>query len=220
MFRPLGQPRGGSRRLPHLPVVDEPAALVWAANFDALEWHAWTSRVDRAHQPTYALVDIDPGERTTWNDVLALARLHRTAFEHLGLLAQPKVTGRRGIQIWVPIAPGPDFDTTRAWVEQLSRSIGAVVPELVSWKWQVADRKGLARLDYTQNATNKTLIAPYSPRAAYEAPVSTPIACKEQDDPELSPDGFTIRTVLARIAKRGDLFRELLDAPQRLPTLQ
>ena len=24
-------------------VVDEPAALVWAANFGALEWHAWTS---------------------------------------------------------------------------------------------------------------------------------------------------------------------------------
>ena len=29
-------------------VVDEPAALVWAANFGALEWHAWTSRVDAA----------------------------------------------------------------------------------------------------------------------------------------------------------------------------
>src|SRR6185437_6106287 len=24
-------------------VVDEPAALVWAANFGALEWHAWTA---------------------------------------------------------------------------------------------------------------------------------------------------------------------------------
>ena len=26
-------------------VVDEPAALVWAANFGALEWHAWTSLI-------------------------------------------------------------------------------------------------------------------------------------------------------------------------------
>ena len=33
-----------------------------------------------------------------------LARLHRTALEHLGVRARPKVTGRRGIQIWVPIA--------------------------------------------------------------------------------------------------------------------
>ena len=33
-------------------VVDEPAALVWAANFGALEWHAWTSQVDRPRQPS------------------------------------------------------------------------------------------------------------------------------------------------------------------------
>ena len=41
-------------------VVNEPAALVWAANFGALEWHAWTSRADLPHCPTYALVDLDP----------------------------------------------------------------------------------------------------------------------------------------------------------------
>src|SRR5579872_1460334 len=42
-------------------VVDEPAALVWAANFGALEWHAWTSTADRPDLPTYALIDIDAG---------------------------------------------------------------------------------------------------------------------------------------------------------------
>jgi bifunctional non-homologous end joining protein LigD len=156
-------------------VVDEPAALVWVANFGALEWHAWTSRTDRPHQPTYALIDIDPGDTTRWSDVLTLARLHRTAFEHLGVTARAKVTGRRGIQIWVPIKRGPSFDETRAWVEQLSRSISDVVPELVSWKWEVRERGGLARLDYTQNAINKTLVAPYSPRPAPGAPISTPI---------------------------------------------
>ncbi|HET9188247.1 MAG TPA: DNA polymerase ligase N-terminal domain-containing protein, partial [Acidothermaceae bacterium] len=36
-------------------VVNEPAALVWAANFGALEWHAWTSRTDLPHRPTYTL---------------------------------------------------------------------------------------------------------------------------------------------------------------------
>src|SRR5690606_33710627 len=60
-------------------VVDEPAALIWAANFGALEWHAWTSRTDRPKRPTYALIDLDPGEKTGWDDVLVLARLHRTA---------------------------------------------------------------------------------------------------------------------------------------------
>jgi bifunctional non-homologous end joining protein LigD len=200
-------------------VVDEPAALIWAANFGGLEWHPWTSRVDDPHRPTYALVDLDPGETTTWDDLLVLARLHRTAFEHLGVTARPKVTGRRGIQIWVPIAAGPGFGETRAWVEQLSRTVGAVVPELVSWKWQKSDRAGLARLDYTQNAINKTLVAPYSPRPAAGAPVSAPIDWEELDDPDLRPDGFTIRTMPQRLATRGDLFRDVLDHGQRLPPL-
>lgn len=201
-------------------VVDEPAALVWAANFGALEWHAWTSQVDRPHQPTYALIDLDPGEATSWQDLLVLARLHRTAFDHLGVCARAKLTGRRGIQIWVPVVRGPDFGATRAWVEQLSRTVAAVVPELVSWEWQVDERGGLARLDYTQNAINRTLVTPYSPRPAPGAPVSAPIEWDELDDPNLTPDAFTIRTVLQRIADKGDLFRDVLHHPQQLPPLQ
>jgi bifunctional non-homologous end joining protein LigD len=184
-----------------------------------LEWHAWTSTVDAPHCPSYALVDLDPGNTTRWEDLLALARLHRTAFEHLGVVARPKVTGRRGIQIWVPIEHGPSFDETREWVERLSRSVGAVVPDLVSWKWQVQDRSGLARLDYTQNAINKTLVAPYSPRPAAGAPVSAPIDWDELDDPELRPDRWTVGTILPRIAERGDLFRGVLDHRQSLPAL-
>jgi bifunctional non-homologous end joining protein LigD len=199
-------------------VADEPAALLWAANFGALEWHPWTSRTDEPELPTYALFDIDPGEKTSWDEVLELARLHRTAFERLGVRGQPKVTGRRGIQIWVPIARGPAFDETRAWVEQVSRTVGKVLPDLVSWKWQKRERKGLARLDYTQNAINKTLVAPYSTRPAAGAPVSMPIGWHELDDPELRPDRWTIRTAPERLAEVGDLFRGVLVDDQVLPT--
>ncbi len=200
-------------------VVDESAALIWAANFGALEWHAWTSPIDAPRSPSYALIDVDPGEKTTWDDLLTLARLHRTALDHLGVRAFPKVTGRRGIQIWVPIAAGPDFDDTRSWVEELSKSVGAVVPELVSWKWGVHDRGGLARLDYTQNAINKTLVAPYSPRPAAGAPVSAPISWDELDDPDLRPDRYTIRSIIPRLAEKGDLFSGVLQHDQALPEL-
>ncbi len=200
-------------------VADEPAALVWAANFGALEWHAWTARADQPDQPSYALIDIDPGPATSWDEVLVLARLHRTALEHLGVRGQPKLTGRRGIQIWIPVAPGAGFSGTRAWVEQLSRAIGAVVPRLVSWKWDVHDRGGLARLDYTQNASNKTLVAPYSPRAAAGAPVSTPLEWAELDDPAPRPDAFTIRDIPSRVARIGDPFRTVLAGGQVLPPI-
>jgi bifunctional non-homologous end joining protein LigD len=201
-------------------VVNETAALVWVANFGALEWHAWTSRTEARHRPTYALIDIDPGDATTWDDVLTLARLHRTALEHLGIRSQPKLTGRRGLQIWIPITRGPSFADTRAWVEQLSRAVSAVVPELVSWKWEVRERRGQTRLDYTQNAINKTLVAPYSPRPAAGAPVSAPISWDELDDPSLRPDAVTIRTVFDRLAERGDLFLPVLIGEQRLPKLR
>ncbi len=200
-------------------VVDEPAALLWAANFGALEWHPWTSRTTAMHEPTYALIDLDPGEGTSWEELLELARLHRTALDHLGVLGRAKVTGKRGIQVWVPIRPGYTFDETRAWTEKLSRTVGKVLPDLVSWKWEKKERKGLARLDYTQNAINKTLVAPYSTRPAAGAPVSVPIGWAELDDPELRPDRWTIRTVLDRLEERGDPFQALLGVEQDLPEI-
>jgi bifunctional non-homologous end joining protein LigD len=200
-------------------IADEPATLVWAANFGAVEWHPWTSQANQPDTPTYALIDIDPGPATSWDDVLVLARLHRTALQHLGVRAAPKLTGRRGIHIWIPVAPGLSFDDTRAWTEQLSKAIAVVVPELVSPKWNIRDRAGLARLDYTQNVHNKTLVAPYSPRPAAGAPVSAPISWDELDDPSLRPDSFTIRSVLDRVAEHGDLFQPVLDRSQKLPVI-
>jgi bifunctional non-homologous end joining protein LigD len=200
-------------------VVDEPAALIWAANFGALEWHAWTAPTASPRSPSYALIDIDPGPSTSWEEVLVLARLHRTALAHVGVRGQPKVTGRRGIQIWIPVPAGTSYEETRGWVEQLSKTIGSVVPAMVSWKWDVTGRGGLARLDYTQNVSNKTLVAPYSPRAAAGAPVSAPIAWAELDDPALRPDGFTIRTIVDRVDEIGDLFRPVLQDGHPLPPL-
>ncbi|GAA0530922.1 ATP-dependent DNA ligase [Saccharopolyspora subtropica] len=198
-------------------VPDSVPALAWLANYGALELHAWTSRIDDVQHPTWALFDIDPGPRTSFGDVLVLARLHRTAMDHLGVEARPKVTGQRGIQIWVPVEPRYTYAETRAWTEKVSRAVGDTVPELVSWAWTKQDRRGLARLDYTQNVINKTLVAPYSARPRPGAPVSVPLEWDELDDPDLAPDRWTIRTVLDRLASRGDPFAALLDVEQQLP---
>ncbi|MEA2901670.1 MAG: bifunctional non-ous end joining protein LigD [Actinomycetota bacterium] len=198
-------------------VVDSVPALAWMANYGGLELHAWTSRLPDVHQPTWALIDIDPGPKVTFDDVVVLARLYRTALEHLGVAGMPKVTGKRGIQIWVPIADGYSFADTRKWVEKVSRAVGATVPELVSWEWETNRRHGLARLDYTQNAINKTLVAPFSARPAAGAPVSVPIEWDELDDPDLRPDRWTIRTVLDRLAAVGDPLHPLIGRQQQLP---
>ena len=200
-------------------VADSPPVLAWLANHGAVELHAWTSRIPEVHHPTYALIDIDPGEDTTREQLLTLARLHRTALEHLGVRGFPKTSGRRGIQVWVPIAPGPSFEETRAWVDQLSRTIGKVVPDLLSWTWEKRARGGRARLDYTQNAINKTLVAPYSVRAAAGATVSVPIDWDELEELDFASDRWTIQSVPARLAEHGDPMAPALRSAQALPAL-
>ena len=201
-------------------VVDCPAALAWLANHAAVELHPWTSRIPHVQQPTYALIDLDPGESTTWEELITLARLHRTALEHLGVRGYPKTSGRRGLQVWVPIEAGPSFDETRAWVEQLSRTVAGVVGDLVSGVWEKASRGGRARLDYTQNAINKTLVAPYSVRASAGAPVSMPITWDELDDPDLRSDRWTIRNAADRLSEVGDLMAPMLTDAQHLPAFE
>jgi bifunctional non-homologous end joining protein LigD len=203
----------------HYVVADSVAALAWLANYGALELHAWTSRGADVDHPTWVLFDIDPGPGTSFDQVLELARLHRTALDHLGLTGRPKVTGQRGIQVWVPIAPRLTYAQTREWAETVSRTIGRVLPDLVSWAWTKDKRAGRARLDYTQNVLNKTLVAPYSVRPRPGAPVSVPLDWDELDDPALTPDRWSIRDVPARLAGRGDPFAVLLGLEQHLPSL-
>lgn len=200
-------------------VLDSVPALVWMAYYAAVELHPWTSRLPNVHEPTWALIDIDPGEQTTFAQILELARLYRTALEHLGVEAMPKVTGQRGVQIWVPVRPGYSFADTRAWVEKLSRAVGRTLPDLISWEWHKDRRRGLARLDYTQNAINKTLVAPFSTRPSPGAPVSVPIRWDELDDPDLRPDRWTIRTVIDRVHTVGDPLAPLIGRAQELPKL-
>jgi bifunctional non-homologous end joining protein LigD len=200
-------------------VLDSTPSLVWAANLTAFELHPWTSSGQAQERPTWALIDVDPGPETSPEDLLLMVRLHRTALEHLGVDACPKTSGKRGFQIWIPVEPRYTFAETRAWVEKLSKAVGATIPELVSWRWQKDEREGLARLDYTQNAINKTLVAPFSVRPAAGAPVSMPLTWDELDDPELTSDRWTIRTATSRLDEQGDPLARLLGRPQRLPTL-
>ncbi len=201
-------------------IADHVAALCWLGNQASFEIHAWTGKLPEPWRPTFAYIDIDPGERTTWEETLVLARLYRTALQHLGVRGYPKTTGKRGIQVWIPVEHGRyDFADTSAWVEKVSRAVGATVPELVSWEWAKDQRKGRARLDYTQNASIKTLVAPYSVRPAAGAPVSAPIDWDELDDPDLRPDRWTVRDIVERVEQVGDPFAAAQTDPQVLPAV-
>jgi len=198
-------------------VVDEPATLAWLANQAAVELHPWNPLTATWREPAWAFIDIDPGTRTSFDDVLVMTRLHKVVLDELDVRAAAKVTGKRGVQIWIPVAPGLTFEETRGWVEVVSKAVGKVMPEMVSWAWSTSDRRGRARLDYTQNVHNKTLVAPFSARPAPGAPVSMPIRWDELDDPDLTPDRWTILDAVERVASVGDPLLPLIGLAQDLP---
>ena len=123
-------------------IADRAASLCWLGNQASFEIHAWTGRLPDPWQPTFAYIDIDPGEKTTLEETLVLARLYRTALGHLGVRGYPKTTGKRGIQIWIPIVPKYSFEQTSQWVERVSKAVGSTVPELVSWEWAKGNAAG------------------------------------------------------------------------------
>ena len=200
-------------------LIEEVATLAWLANHAVIDLHPWYSRRDKPEYPDWSVVDLDPAEGATFKDVIAVARVVKGALDHLKLKALLKTTGQSGLHIYIPIERRYTLDESRGFVERLSHMIAELMPEKVTEVWEVKRRTGKIRIDYTQNVINKTLAGPYSVRPALHAPVSTPIAWDELDDPGLRPDKWTIATLGERLLKTGDLFHPALTLQQRLPAL-
>ena len=202
-------------------IADRAATLCWLGNQAAFEVHAWTSTTDDPWLPTFALIDIDPGPKTTWDETLILARLYRTALEHLGVRAYPKTTGSRGIQAWIPIERGRySYDETSAWVEKLSQGDrrDGPGPRVVGVGEGGARRQGAPRLHPERR--DQDARRPVRGPSPQRAPRSRrPIRWEELDDPSLAPDRWTIRNVVERVAEVGDLYAGAQTDHQVLPDL-
>ena len=200
-------------------LIEEVATLAWLANHAVIDMHPWYSRVDKPEYPDWSVVDLDPAEGATFKDVIAVAKVLKTALDHLNLKALLKTTGQSGLHIYVPIERRYTLDESRGFVAKLAHMIAELMPDKVTEVWEVKRRTGKIRIDYTQNVINKTLAGPYSVRPAIHAPVSTPITWKELDDPRLRPDKWTIKTLGDRLLEVGDLFHDALIVRQRLPAI-
>jgi bifunctional non-homologous end joining protein LigD len=200
-------------------LIEEVATLAWLANHAVIDMHPWYSRRDKPDYPDWSVVDLDPAEGATFKDVIAVAKVVKTALDHLKLKAVLKTTGQTGLHVYIPIERRYTLEESRGFVAKLAHMIAELMPDKVTEVWEVKRRTGKIRIDYTQNVINKTLAGPYSVRPAIRAPVSTPIAWKELDDPRLRPDAWTIKTLGDRLLEVGDLFHDALTLRQRLPAI-
>ena len=61
---------------------------------------------------------------------MTLTQLYQAAFDHMKRARRSRRSpGQRGIQIWVPIEPGPTFEDTRTWVEACPVSSATPSPD-------------------------------------------------------------------------------------------
>ena len=185
-------------------VADSAAALAWLANWGAVELRPWASTLDDPQRPTWALLDIEPDRDADLATVLEIARLYRAALAHLSLEGRPVVTGTRGIQVWVPIAPRYSSDHVAHWVATISAAV------------RVASG-GVD--DGTGGGGAVVAVAPFCVRGAPGAPVAVPVTWDELDDDDLRPDRWTTRRAAERLRSAGDPLAPLIGRPQRLPSL-
>jgi bifunctional non-homologous end joining protein LigD len=126
------------------------------------------------------------------------------------------------MHLCVPLAPGYDFEQVRAWAEKIAEAYQRRWPDRFTHLAAKEERPGRIMIDYAQNSLGRTTAAAYSARARPGAPVSAPLSWDEVragSRGKLAPAQFTIRTMPARIAESGDLYRPVLDTRQKLPDI-
>jgi bifunctional non-homologous end joining protein LigD len=197
-------------------IASSAPALVSLVQMDVLEIHTWNSRITSIERPDRLVLDIDPGPEIGWREVIAAARLVRGVLERVDLASFVKTTGGRGLHVVVPLQPRLDWSECLAVSRAIAETIVAHDPERYTTRFAKAGRERKILIDYLRNNRTNTSVAAYSMRAKPNAPVSMPLAWATLS-PRVTPDAFTVATVLARLARsRRDPWADYRACRQRL----
>jgi bifunctional non-homologous end joining protein LigD len=117
--------------------------------------------------------------------------------------------------VYVPIVRGPSQKDVWTFAKALAVELASRNRALMTAEYRVANRpRGRVLIDYNQNAWGQTLASIYSVRPRPNAPVSTPVTWAEIEKGVRIED-FRLDNVRERIARRGDLWKPLLQARGR-----
>jgi DNA ligase D len=207
-----------SGRVHPMLVIDEPAAAVWMAQMNTIVFHPWPSRAGDIDHPDQLRLDLDPQPGKDFQDAIPAAVELRKVLEEAGLAAFVKTSGNRGLHVYAPIEPTHDFIGVRHAVISAARELERRMPDAVTTAWWKEERGERVFVDFNQAARDRTIAAAYSARARPDATVSTPLAWDEVA-PGLDSTAFTVRTVPARLAERGDPWADFAARRGRIDVL-
>ena len=202
-------------------MVEDLATVVWLANLADLELHTPLAHAAAPAAPTMLAFDLDPGPPATIVECAEVACRLREAFDHFGLVAFPKTSGSKGMQLYVPLNTPTEYRATKPFAQGIAQVLERRDPALVVSEMRKDLRPGKVFIDWSQNDEHKTTVCVYSLRARERPTVSTPVTWEEVEAVLRSRDpeelAFTSDEVLARVAEQGDCFAPVLELEQELP---
>ncbi|MGF1467295.1 MAG: DNA polymerase domain-containing protein [Sandaracinaceae bacterium] len=197
-------------------VPRDAAALAWMAGQGCLDLNPHPVRAEDLDHPDELRVDLDPVPGVEWPQLVEVAKVVRATLSDFALVGWPKTSGSRGIHVNVRLHPEWTFSQVRRAALALAREVERRAPTIATSKWWKEERHGVF-LDYNQNAKDRTVASAYSVRPRPDARVSMPLTW--DDLLACDPAGFTLRTVPAIVAERGDAHEGIDEAPGRLDGL-
>lgn len=155
--------------------IDSAAALLSAAQMNAIEFHTWNARSRNIDKPDRMIFDLDPGEGTTWAHVQQAALLTRALLDELGLASFLKTSGGKGLHVVVPLTARADWATVKGFSQAIVRHMAKTIPDRFVAKSGPANRVGKLFVDYLRNGHGATTAAAFSARARPGLGVSIPV---------------------------------------------
>ena len=203
-------------------LINDPETLLWCANLGAIEFHPFLHRVPKLDQPTHVAFDLDPGEGSDILDCIAVAFLLKELFGKLGLESFPKVSGSKGLQLYVPLNTPVTYAATNPFAKSVAELLARDHPKLVVSEMSKAARKGRVMIDWSQNVASKTTVCAYSMRGKRDEPfISAPVTWDELKRAARARKPASLffgpDETLRRVRKLGDLFAPVLKLKQKLP---
>ncbi|HMV91673.1 MAG TPA: non-homologous end-joining DNA ligase, partial [Cyclobacteriaceae bacterium] len=185
------------------------ATLLYLNNLGCIEINPWNSRVQKPDNPDYLIMDIDPSEKNTFNQVIDVALVIKDILDKAGCTCYCKTSGATGMHIYIPLQGRYTYDQARPFSEIIANLAQEQLSDFTTVERPLNQRKGRIYIDFLQNRRGQTLSSVYSIRPVPGASVSTPLLWKEVKH-GLTPLDFTIKTIHKRLDKVGDLFANVL----------
>lgn len=214
-------PRTGGCPDLHYILVEDEQTLAWAASVGCIELHPFLHRYPEITRPTSIVFDLDPGEGAGLLECCVTAKLLQNFLARFGLEAFAKVSGLKGMQVYLPLNTTVTYTATQAFARRTAEQLANKHAELIVSESGKSVRSNRVLIDWAQNSQQKSNVAVYSVRAHDEPLVSMPIDWSEIEAAARTANGEALRfgpeAAAARIRTCGDLFAPVLSLCQELP---